>query len=134
MTISSRTPEGLPNECTVCGKLVWVVPSQPPGDATCPHCGSVVWYSAASQPVPDVLKQLQSRGAIVETDAEEQVRSLRLVGSIYNDRTIHRLQQLRGVSVIDIRETAISPAGALRLRRLLPEATIVSDRTSAFPG
>lgn len=133
MTISSRTPEGLPNECAVCGKLVWIAPSQPPGDATCPHCGSAVWYASAPEPVSDVLKKLQNRGVIVETDAEEQVRTIRLVGSVYNDGTINQLQRLRGVRVIDIRETAITVNGASRLRRLLPEVTII-DRTSAFPG
>lgn len=134
MTTSSRTPEGLPNECAVCGKRVWVVPSQPPGDATCPHCGSAVWFSAVPETIPDVLHLLRSHGAIVETDAEEQVKSIRLVGSVYNDRSISQLKHLRGVKVIDIRKTSISEAGADHLRNLLPETTILSraDVRQAF--
>lgn len=44
MNVSSRTPEGLPNQCPVCGKEVRLEPSEPAGDATCPHCGSLLWF------------------------------------------------------------------------------------------
>jgi DNA-directed RNA polymerase subunit RPC12/RpoP len=54
MTISSRTPEGDPNWCSVCGRDLQVEPSTPPGDATCPHCGSLVWYRGVTgQLVPE---------------------------------------------------------------------------------
>src|SRR5262249_23325486 len=43
MTISSRTPEGLPNRCPVCGADVCVEPSNPAGDAPCPECGQLLW-------------------------------------------------------------------------------------------
>jgi hypothetical protein len=32
-TISSHTPEGVPNHCPVCDTLICIEPSQPPGDA-----------------------------------------------------------------------------------------------------
>ena len=41
---SSRTPEGQPHECPVCGTAVVVEPSLPPGDAPCPHCGCLLWF------------------------------------------------------------------------------------------
>jgi eukaryotic-like serine/threonine-protein kinase len=44
MTISSRTPEGSPNRCPVCGSEVRVEPSNPPGDAPCPQCGHLLWF------------------------------------------------------------------------------------------
>jgi hypothetical protein len=44
MTISSRTPEGLPNRCPVCGGDVRLEPSHPAGDAPCPHCGHLLWF------------------------------------------------------------------------------------------
>ncbi len=44
MTISSRTPEGLPNRCPVCGAEVKLEPSWPAADACCPNCGSLLWY------------------------------------------------------------------------------------------
>ncbi len=43
-TISSRTPEGVPNHCPVCGNSVCIEPSQPPGDAPCPTCGTLLWF------------------------------------------------------------------------------------------
>jgi hypothetical protein len=49
MTISSRTPEGEDNCCPVCAKESTLEPSRPPGDAPCPHCGTLLWYSS-----PDV--------------------------------------------------------------------------------
>ena len=44
MTISSRTPEGVPNRCPVCGAVVCVEPSRPSGDAPCPRCGHLLWF------------------------------------------------------------------------------------------
>ena len=44
MRPSSRTPEGEPNRCPVCGKGFVLEPSIPPGDAPCPNCGSLVWF------------------------------------------------------------------------------------------
>ena len=44
MAPSSRTPEGQPQKCPVCGNPVIVEPSLPPGDAPCPHCGCLLWF------------------------------------------------------------------------------------------
>lgn len=44
MTISSRTPEGVPNDCPVCHGRVCITPSQPAGDAPCPQCGTLLWF------------------------------------------------------------------------------------------
>ena len=44
MTISSRTPEGRPNRCPICGKSLNIEPSTPFGDAPCPFCGSLLWF------------------------------------------------------------------------------------------
>jgi anti-anti-sigma factor len=45
MTISSRTPEGTPNRCPVCGSDLKIEPSIPPGDAPCPSCGHLLWFT-----------------------------------------------------------------------------------------
>jgi hypothetical protein len=124
MEISSRTTEGLPNECPICGKQVWIVPSVPPGDSTCPHCGSTIWFPDATDTVPDVLHQLQKRGAIVYTDDEGQVRSIRLIGRIYTAAVIDQLAKLNGVKVLDVSGTRITPAGVARKRSLMPETKI----------
>jgi hypothetical protein len=45
MTISSRTPEGEPNFCPVCGNGTRTDPSTvPTPDAPCPHCGILLWF------------------------------------------------------------------------------------------
>ena len=44
MTISSRTPEGLPNYCPICNSDICIEPSALFGDATCPNCGSLLWF------------------------------------------------------------------------------------------
>ncbi len=46
MNVSSRTPEGFPSECPLCGASTNLEFSEPSGDAPCPNCGSLVWFSA----------------------------------------------------------------------------------------
>lgn len=43
-TISSRTPEGVPNHCPICNTSICIEPSHPPGDAPCPNCGTLLWF------------------------------------------------------------------------------------------
>lgn len=50
MTPSTRTPEGEPNRCPVCGAVVSLDPSRPPGDAPCPNCGHLLWFGEAVGP------------------------------------------------------------------------------------
>ena len=40
---SSRTPEGLPHQCPVCGKIADLEPCYPGGDSVCPSCGHLLW-------------------------------------------------------------------------------------------
>jgi acyl carrier protein len=47
VSIASRTPEGFPVRCSVCGVESVVEPSIPPGDAVCSACGSLVWSPRA---------------------------------------------------------------------------------------
>lgn len=42
MTISSRTPEGEPRRCAICGEMAVTEPSQPLGDSVCPRCGALL--------------------------------------------------------------------------------------------
>lgn len=45
MTVSSRTPEGLPGEYPLCGAKTNIEFSDPAGDAPCPNCGCLTWAS-----------------------------------------------------------------------------------------
>jgi len=42
--ISSRTPEGEPAICPVCGEYSCTEPAEPYYDAACPKCGSLLWF------------------------------------------------------------------------------------------
>ncbi|MCA8989115.1 MAG: acyl carrier protein [Planctomycetaceae bacterium] len=46
MNVSSRTPEGFPGHCPLCGALNEIEFSDPAGDAPCPSCGHLLWLSA----------------------------------------------------------------------------------------
>ena len=124
MNVSSQTTEGLPSQCPLCGKKVWTSPSQPPGDATCPHCGSLLWFDECDSQIADPINQRVKLGAEVETDGEGQVTYVRLFGPRYNDEMIDRLAGLSAVAVIDIRDTKITGSGARRLRDLLPDVEV----------
>jgi acyl carrier protein len=53
MTISSRTPEGTPHRCPVCGHGLRVEPSLFFGDAPCPRCGGLRQLSTDGGPNED---------------------------------------------------------------------------------
>lgn len=63
MSISSRTPEGNPDQCPLCASHVTVEPSLFFGDATCPHCGTLLWFMQAADQV-----------RFVERDRAEELR------------------------------------------------------------
>ena len=54
MSISSRTPEGFPSRCPLCGVATNIEFSDPGKDAPCPGCGCLLWRSA------QLLQRLQS--------------------------------------------------------------------------
>ena len=56
MEISSRTPEGQANHCHVCGSEVKIEPSDPAGDAPCPRCGHLLWFTWEDLGDVDVIR------------------------------------------------------------------------------
>lgn len=58
MTISSRTTEGDPGRCPVCGEAERLEASAPSRDATCPACGSLLWIAADAEPTPHRIDEL----------------------------------------------------------------------------
>lgn len=47
MSISSRTPEGFPERCPLCGSSARLDFSSAAADAPCPRCGYLIWKSHA---------------------------------------------------------------------------------------
>ena len=66
MVISSRTPEGQPNNCPLCHHHVVMEPSQPFGDAPCPHCGCLLRF----EPLDEGF-----RGSVAEVASTEAQRA-----------------------------------------------------------
>jgi mannitol/fructose-specific phosphotransferase system IIA component (Ntr-type) len=75
---SSRTPEGQPHQCPVCGKHLVIEPSQPVGDAPCPYCGCLLWFPNFTElgtfygfrrlviPYPSIRTKAQAINAILD--------------------------------------------------------------------
>lgn len=76
--ISSRTPEGVPNHCPVCGQRLRIEPSPDTLDAPCPHCGQLLWFRAEQE----------------WPQAKANLPPLR-PGLVRDQRTLHTLLQLR---------------------------------------
>ncbi len=60
MVISSRTPEGDPNLCPICGHRLKLEPSINTRDAPCPYCGHLLWF------VPETAPEKQLAERVVE--------------------------------------------------------------------
>jgi anti-anti-sigma factor len=60
MEISSRTPEGQPDRCHVCGSEVKIEPSDPSGDAPCPRCGHLLWFTWEDLGDVDVIRPTEN--------------------------------------------------------------------------
>ncbi len=65
MEPSSRTPEGEPNRCPVCGHSTQIETSRPPGDAPCPHCGHLLWIDRAESAKSFESLEFVSRDAVI---------------------------------------------------------------------
>ena len=93
MDISSRTPEGVPNRCPVCGKAVVVEPSYPAGDAPCPHCGHLLWFDPAEAEIREgeIAVGEVTIGVVVEFSPDCQIlegADLQRIGEQLFDRLV----------------------------------------------
>jgi hypothetical protein len=74
--ISSRTPEGEPVTCPVCGGMSLVVPSAfPTADAPCPRCGHLPW--ATGDQAREVEESAAARARAMEESVSRGARLLR---------------------------------------------------------
>src|SRR4029453_14825300 len=48
MQPASRTPEGEPNRCPICGAEIVIAPSRPSGEGPCPQCANLLWFDRRS--------------------------------------------------------------------------------------
>jgi len=59
MVISSRTPDGQPDRCHVCGSEIKLEPSDPAADAPCVRCGHLVWFTWEDLGDIEVIKPIE---------------------------------------------------------------------------
>ena len=80
MVISSRTPEGDPNRCPVCGHDCRLEPSWPGRDGPCPHCGHLLWFRTGASPEDllraFVLKVIEARFGPPSSEVKSAVMAL----------------------------------------------------------
>ncbi len=82
----------MPSDCPVCGKRMIVSICSPLGDATCPHCGSLLYPRLRRDHIEgDDEKRLANIGILVETNNEGEVTTAELHGPRFNDQTIPTL-------------------------------------------
>lgn len=70
-TISSRTPEGEPNRCPLCGNDFDLEPSPGTRDAPCPSCGQLLWWFQRRLDIDDPALALDY--AFVDLDSLDDV-------------------------------------------------------------
>jgi len=126
MDIASRTPEGFPAKCPVCGKQNQVEPTAPLGDAVCAHCGTLLWPIGVgfSPMAADAVERLEKFGLKIDTDDEGQVIRIHISGHRFNDKNLKALAGINGVPVVSVSSTWISLVGFRELQKLLPKSTI----------
>lgn len=59
--VSSRTPEGDPGRCPVCGHDCRLDPSWPARDGPCPSCGHLLWFDIPDGVVSTDFRELLLR-------------------------------------------------------------------------
>jgi hypothetical protein len=131
--VSSRTPEGQPNRCAVCGHRCKVEPSSLSPDAPCPSCGHLLWFpaDAATRRAPrQALAARPKRPQNPPTPREPQVQAQRLVR-----RLVRRAEGLLGrpeAAVTAELAGVRGPRQAERLLSLLYLARSWSDLLAAW--
>ena len=103
MLISSRTPEGLPSRCPLCGAETNLEVSEPTGDAPCPSCGHLRWYSATA------LAKIQRHMADILGVAPERITAeTRFTGELCADSidTVELVMQLEEEFDLEIPDDA----------------------------
>ncbi len=110
MTISSRTPEGLPGHCVLCNKDFQLEFSDPGNDATCPNCGHLIRRSAE---VFDDLKAFLERRQGISRDEINSARGLRSVGidSLEMVEFVMELEAEFGISIPENDTSTIQTVG-----------------------
>lgn len=65
----------MPNRCPVCGNEVKIEPSTPVGDAPCPHCGTLLWFTSTDDGLIFSALRVQIRSSKPSARASQASRA-----------------------------------------------------------
>jgi anti-anti-sigma factor len=122
MVVSSRTPEGQPHHCPICGSDLRIEPSDPAGDAPCPQCGHLLWFVSEHVGNVQVIKpdtgELQPELLDRLADAITTRPGTRLV---FDFGDIHHVSSAFLGSLIQLKRQLPIATGRIALRHVHPD-------------
>ena len=122
MGISSRTPEGTPGRCPVCGTHLKIEPSKPAGDAPCPRCGHLLWFTWEDLGDLQVIKPIDG---MLEAESLESLLdsvTVRSGGTLTLDLSNVRYVSSNALGkLINLKKKLGGEKAKLRLRSLHPD-------------
>ena len=122
MVISSRTPEGRPDRCPVCGSAIEIEPSDPAGDAPCPNCGHLLWFTWDDAGAIVVIKPTcaihRSEGLDTLTDRASERWGGQLVLDLGD---VQYLSNTALGKLINLKKKVMGVRGRLRIENLHPD-------------
>jgi anti-anti-sigma factor len=124
MVISSRTLEGRPNSCPVCGSAIKIEPSDPAGDAPCPDCGHLLWFTWEKTGATEVIKptrsdvQSEELGMLMAKWSETEKRGVRLVLDL---SAVPHLSSAALVKLINFKKKVVGMGGTFAIENLHPD-------------
>jgi acyl carrier protein len=83
-TVSSRTPEGWPNRCFICGADFFLEPSTTTDDAPCPQCGQLVWWFRDRLQVEAFLSEFDLDRPIADLESLDVVELVMMLEEDWN--------------------------------------------------
>jgi anti-anti-sigma factor len=122
MVISSRTPEGTPSRCPICGTDLKIESSDPAGDAPCPCCGHLLWFTREEVGGAQIIKPT---GNLLSSESLDQ-----LFESVEVRPGMQLVLDFRGVQyvtsavlgkLINLKKKVAVMRGMMRLRGIHPD-------------
>jgi HptB-dependent secretion and biofilm anti anti-sigma factor len=122
MAISSRTPDGQPNRCHVCGSELKIEPSDPACDAPCPRCGHLLWFTWEDKGDVEVMKPTEKVLTTEALDAFlDSVAVKPGVHLILDLSEVHYFASAALARLVGIKKRVRSVDGKLTIRHLNPD-------------
>ena len=122
MAISSRTPEGQPNRCHVCGSELKIEPSEPSRDAPCPRCGHLLWFTWEDKGDVEVIRPTEKVLTTEALDAFLDSVAMKPGAHLVLDLTeVHYFASAALARLVSIKKRVRSVDGRFTIRHIHPD-------------